>query len=334
MRFLKKIKHIEHIALWLFIFLMIFDYHFWDGNWAEALQATAFEVFTYILVFYVNLKFIIPTFLIKKGIIQYSFSIIIWFVLYVLMIKIVGWESYFYEAGFWRNVFSMFANFGLFWLISYLFWYYKSAQEARELHLKIKAEKLATEIKFLKNQISPHFIFNTLNNIYALVLQGKSNAAPMLAKLSTILRYALYDSSQEKVFLEKEIHAIEQYIELQLLKSPISENIDFYTEGNFNNLKIVPLLFLSLVENCFKHGNLNHSEDAWIKISLIFDNDTLHFSTENSVDKFTKQPFNESSSSIGNQNIQRQLLLNYPNTHELKTTEKNNIYSTEITLFF
>ena len=193
LRVIKNIRHLEQYALWVFMFLFVFDYHFWENNWWEAISSTSAELFFYILIFYVNYKVIIPQFLAKGKRLTYFFFVILFLSFYITFIRLSGLEYYFYEAAFWRNTLSMTINFGLFWLISTLFWYYQKLQKEREMQLQLKAEKLETELRFLKNQISPHFIFNTLNNIYALVQQGHKNAAPMLAQLSAILRYILYE---------------------------------------------------------------------------------------------------------------------------------------------
>ncbi len=327
---IKKIRYLEHYTLWVFMFLMIFDYHFWEGNWGEAIRFTCIEIFLYVLVFYFNFRVAIPIFLKENKIVQYTLSLIAFLFVYILMIKKGGIEAYLYEGSYWRNMMSMTINFTLFWLISSLYWYYKRMQKERENQLRLTAEKLEAEMKFLKNQISPHFIFNTLNNIYSLVQQGHKNAAPMLAKLSDILRYLLYDSSKEKVLLEKEINTIKKYIELQLLRKPKSENVDFYREGNGSNLRIPPLILLNFVENCFKHSNLDKSEAAWIKIScLVKDGNQLHFTTENSKESSVQR---QRENGLGNGNIRRQLELNYPNMHTLTIEDKGEIYTTSFSV--
>lgn len=330
LRFLKQIKYLEHYALWVFMFLFVFDVHFWDDEWLEAISFTLLELFVYVLIFYLNYLLFIPLFLAKGKKINYFLSIIFFLILHILGIKISGLEWYLYEISFWRNILSMTINFGLFWLVSTLYWYYKKLQEEREMQLTLQTEKLAAELRFLKNQLSPHFIFNTLNNIYSLVQQGHKNAAPMLAQLSTILRYILYESSKDKVLLSKELATIKEYIELQLYRKPASTNVDFYQEGLLENYQIIPLLLLNFVENCFKHGNLDQSETAWIKIScIISDAGQLEFITENSKDKITLK---QDIGGIGNTNIQRQLLLNYADAHELITTVEEDVYKIKLTL--
>ncbi|MGK0365197.1 MAG: two-component system LytT family sensor kinase [Saprospiraceae bacterium] len=327
---LNKIKNWEHYILWMFMFLFVGDYHFYDGNWMEALRLTSIESGLYIIVFYFNYSFAIPYVSEKYGKFIYALLTFSFLILYILFIKIAELEELLYEGEYWRNIISMAINFSLFWMISTLLKIYQKSQKEEAQQLELKAVQLESELKFLKTQLSPHFIFNTLNNIYSLVKQGHENAAPMLAKLSAILRYVLYDSSRKKVFLEKEINTIKEYIELQLLRKPKSENIDFYKEGSISDLQIAPLLLINFVENCFKHGNIDKSEDAWIKISCISSADKkLVFTTENSKEGETKLT---GKAGLGNGNVKRQLELYYPNKHQLEVAETKETFTVELML--
>lgn len=327
MNFLQKIRGIEHFGFWLFIYLFIFDYHLYEDNWLEAICFTGAEVITYMIVFYLHYEVLLKRFLDKKQHLFYVGGLILLTGGYMFLMRKTGLENFFYEIGGWRNIFSMLLNVALFCLMSTMFFYYKKWQRAREEQLLLKSEKLEAELRFLKNQISPHFIFNSLNNIYSLMQQSNENAAPMLAKLSKILRYLLYDGNREEVSLEKEIEVIEQYIELQLMRKPTSENIDFYKEGNFKNLKITPLILLSLVENAFKHGDLDTNSEGWLKVNCI-SADGLEFSVENSS---RKNLLSTDHDGIGNENIRRQLALKYPD-HSLQIENSKDSYLVNLKL--
>jgi LytS/YehU family sensor histidine kinase len=162
-----------------------------------------------------------------------------------------------------------------------------------------------------------------LNNIYTLAIQKHDNTAPMVAKLSTLLRHILYEGTQNQVLLKKEMDTLKQYIELHLLRKPRSQNIDFYSEGNMNTWKIAPMLLINLVENAFKHSQIDQNENAWIKInSEINDNGELVFSTEN-----TAFPTMQSEvGGIGLQNMRRQLDLDYPDQHTLNIKNEQGIF--------
>lgn len=329
LKFIKNSNHLEQYALWLFMFLFVFDYHFWEDNWLDAIQMTSIELSLYLLIFYVNYKVVIPLLLEKGKQTLYILVLFLFLVSYIFLLKTTGLEYLLYEGAFWRNALSMTINFSLFWLISTLSWYYKKLQKERETQLQLKAEKLETELRFLKSQISPHFIFNTLNNIYALVQQGHKNAAPMLAQLSTILRYILYDSARDQVFLSKEIATIQEYIQLQLYRKSKSSNIDFYQEGKLNGLQIAPLMLLNFVENCFKHSNIDTNENGWIKISCMVHDGHIELITENSTDKIIQK---NDIGGIGTQNVIRQLELKYKDKHSLNTKKEDGVFIVRLTI--
>ncbi len=227
-------------------------------------------------------------------------------------------------------MFSMLLNTLLFLLISTLYWHFKQWQEERERQLILRSEKLEAELKFLRTQISPHFIFNTLNNIYSLALEGHENAAPMVAKLSGILRYVLYDGADERVFLKKEMEALRQYGDLFLLKKPRSRNVDFFVEGSLNGWQIAPMLLVNIIENALKHSNLEQDETAWVKVHAeISEGGSLVFTAENSV-------LNSASASepggIGLPNLRRQLEINYPGNYQLEMKSEGQIFSVTLRL--
>lgn len=326
---LKNIRGFDQIAFWLFMFLFVADYHFFDDDWGRAIEVTTLEILTFATVSYVNLFILMPLFFGKKKYFLFGIGAVLTVVLMIIITRGTGLECHLYDAEGFRNIVSMMLNYSLFFLLSSLYWYYKDRQKQLQRQLTLKNEKLEAELKFLKTQISPHFLFNTLNNIYALAYQKHDNAAPMVAKLSKIMRYIIYDGNVETVPLEKEIETLRSYIDLHLMRKPRSENIDFYAEGNFKNHQIAPLLLINFVENCFKHSDIDKNEDSFIKIvcQIIGENE-LHFSTENSFEPNSK---NKDWGGIGLENVRRQLALNYE-VHDLKIYSKNNIFKLELSL--
>lgn len=328
--FIKHSKTTEHTVFWLFIWFFIFDYYFIESNWAEAIGNTSLEVFSYATLVYFNLLVLIPSFLKKEKQLLYFFTLTATIGSYVFLLRTTGLEKQFYEFEGWRNVFSMVLNTSLFLLISLLYWYFKQWQVAREQQLLLQSEKLQAELNFLRSQISPHFLFNTLNNIYALALQKHDNAAPMVAKLALLLRNMLYDNASGQALLQKEIEMVKQYIELNLLRKPHSANVDFYAEGDTGSLKIVPMLLLNFTENCFKHSSIDNDENAYVKIGCeIGKNGFLIFTTENSnSDKVTISE----NRGIGLQNACRQLELNYPDNYKLEINNELESFKIKLTI--
>lgn len=194
----------------------------------------------------------------------------------------------------------------------------------------LRKEHLKSELNFLKSQIQPHFFFNTLNNLYALTLE-KSNLAPdVVLKLSDIMQYVIYDVNKPKVALLNEIEYIQNYVDLELLRCNKDADVTINLKGNVNNVKIPPLIFLSYIENCFKHGNKN-SNDFYICIDIENHNDNfLIFNLENSFDNNQNHYIKKLKSGIGNANTKRRLDLIYKETYTLDIQQNSNTYTVSL----
>jgi two-component system, LytTR family, sensor kinase len=199
-----------------------------------------------------------------------------------------------------------------------LFYFIRSWYEEQQRVQKLMQEKTLAELELLKSQVHPHFIFNTLNNIYSVALVKSPETAKLISHLSSFLNYNLYESKQSKVSLSSEIRYIEHYIELQRNRygSKLDVSLNIYDE--IRDLTIAPLLLLPLVENGFKHGIANSIEHGWIRIDV--SRQPGHFSVkiENSVEEQTTQETSTDEGGIGLKNVQQRLQLIYPGTHDLK----------------
>lgn len=199
---------------------------------------------------------------------------------------------------------------------------------------KIKSKQLETELGLLKAQFNPHFLFNTLNNLYGLAQKQAKGTADGIAQLSHLMRYIIYDSNVSKIELEKEIHQIEQLIKLQKLRFSEDDNIsiEFNIEGYVKLLQIPPMLLIPFVENAFKHG-LSLCKSSFIKISLRTDDSKLYFSVENSVHT-TNGLQDKLDSGIGLKNVRRRLELLYPDLHELTIQQENEVFKIKLTITY
>lgn len=330
MKIFSYTKQLAHIVFWLFMWLFIFDYYYEEAKLAPAIGYTTLEILTYATLVYFNLLFLIPLFLKRGFTVFYILAVSLSITGYILILHYSGLEKLFYDHLGWRNVFSMLLNASLFMLVSLLFWYFKQWQLEKEKQLILQNEKLAAELNFLRTQMNPHFIFNTLNNIYSLSLQKHENAAPMIANLSAILRYTLYEGTDGHVSLQHELKAVQQLIDIYLMAKPKSSNVVFNIEGDPGAWQIVPMLLLHFTENCFKHSNMNTDSKAFIKINCaISAQGQFIFSTLNSY--LPVKPAG-TDGGIGLQNARRQLELFYPQAHILEMKADSNIYYTTLTL--
>jgi len=190
---------------------------------------------------------------------------------------------------------------------------------------KLEIEKIKSELSFLKAQFQPHFLFNTLNNIYSLTLNNNPLAGKSILQLSGLLRYVLYESETEKVDLQKEISHLQEYIELEKIRFVARLELSFNISGNVSDKKITPILLIPFLENAFKHASNKLNEKIWITIDLIVKETNLHFTVENSVFPEGKTQMHNNYSGIGLENVKRRLSLLYEN-YTLNYGLKENYY--------
>lgn|SRR5690554_48641 len=187
----------------------------------------------------------------------------------------------------------------------------------------IGQEKLKSEVAYLKAQINPHFMFNTLNSLYALTLEKSDEAPEAILKLSDIMRYVVIESGNEKVELRKEINYIKSYIELQKLRLDTNTDFQLHISGQINSQKITPLIFIPFIENAFKYG-LRTNQKNFIHIQINIFPQSVEMSIENS--KSSGYPKNHKKSHTGIQNTKKRLMYIYPNQHKLKINDGDNSF--------
>lgn len=201
------------------------------------------------------------------------------------------------------------------------YWYHDQ-QRTRAL----ASEKLEAELKFLKSQIHPHFLFNTLNNLYALSLKKSDDAPEVVLRLSGLVNYMLYDASAPRVPLSREIESIHNYIALEKIRYGNSLDIFFDVSGDISGTQIAPMLLLPFVENSFKHGASDETEDKWITVNLNVNNEYLTFKVENGKAEPRINPRENYPGGIGLKNVKRRLELLYPDRHELKIYDEDTTF--------
>ncbi|WP_053975867.1 sensor histidine kinase [Mangrovimonas xylaniphaga] len=185
--------------------------------------------------------------------------------------------------------------------------------------------KLHSELQHLQYQLQPHFFFNSLNNIYALVDTAPETAKTSLHGLAKLMRYLLYDTKTESVSLSHEIDFIKRYIELGKIRIPETTQVNYTFPVVSQNIKIAPLLFISLIENAFKHG-VSANKEGDISFNMDINNNKVLFVSKNP--NFPKEKSDKSGSGIGLENLKKRLELLYPGKHSLTTELKDNTYTT------
>ncbi|WP_299314768.1 histidine kinase [uncultured Aquimarina sp.] len=196
----------------------------------------------------------------------------------------------------------------------------------------LEKEKATSELKFLKTQIQPHFLFNTLNNLYALTLIKSDLAPEIVLKLSGLLDFILYQSNESTISIHKEIELLQGFIDLESLR--YGDKLDLVFENNIDNAntQIAPLMLLPIIENAFKHGSSGNPDNARIRIKLSVVNLELDFEVHNTKPKIHLLDVDHNKSGIGTINLKRQLELTYPNKNRLKVDNSLDSYSVKLYL--
>ena len=208
-------------------------------------------------------------------------------------------------------------------IILILRWVFKQTRAI----LTLKNEKTKTELQHLKSQVNPHFFFNTLNNLYGLVGTDAKKAQDLILKLSDMMRYSIYEGEKDTVSLEEEVEYLKNYIELHKMRYRKEINIKFINDISENH-KVMPLLFIILLENAFKHGVENLRENAYVHINLKSENNQIFFDIENNFDPTIETEHK----GIGLNNLNRRLELVYPKNHTLSFSKTNDVYKAQLNI--
>jgi len=195
----------------------------------------------------------------------------------------------------------------------------------------LRNEQMRSELSFLRSQISPHFIFNILNSIvYLIRTKADKKAEEVTIRLSSLMRYMLYDSDQSMVPLDREVEYVKNYIDLQRMRFEDDVQIDFEVKGAVDGSMIEPMLLIPFVENSFKHG-VGFVREPYIKVLLAFQKGILRFEVENKIGKLIEDS-KDDSSGIGLKNVKRRLELLYPNEHKIEVIENDKLFKVQLDL--
>ena len=290
--------------------------------------------FLFPLIFYFNYFFIMPRYY-KKGNIKLAwfgwilllstFILLRYLIQEVLFFHWLGIQNYFEGTSISYYIFDNIYYGGILIVMSFLFWIIDDNFKSQKENLVLMEEKKTAQLAFLKNQVNPHFIFNTLNNIYSLVSSKSDKALPSIEKLSQLMRYMYKDSDAPQVSLQDELNYITSFIDLQSIRLSNKESIQYQFSENIGQYNIAPLLLIPFIENMFKHGVLNQVQKP-LQINITIHNYTLELTTTNFINTLHK----DDASGIGLDNVKKRLILLYPNKHKLIIEIKDNIYTTNL----
>jgi two-component system LytT family sensor kinase len=344
----KILPIILHVLAWLTLVILpqLIINRFWGNNNYVAWEFY-FNALVYGLIFYINYLWLVPSyFLSNRKPLYFLLACLVIVALYFLFRHINS--HYIHDPVREKAMADVIEKLGdkrpmrrapfrqmqvyFFTLLSILVTGFSLGLKVLERHSvaekrqkELEKEKLNSELAFLKNQVSPHFFFNTLNNIYSLIEISKDDAQEAVLKLSKLMRYLLYESEQGRTLLSHEVDFMKNYIDLMKLRlsNKVELKIDF--PDNLTEHNIPPLLFVPFIENAFKHG-ISYREKSFVHIALKSENDKIFFQCSNSLTSKAEKTHSENHSGIGLENVKKRLNLLFPESHILKIDTSGNCF--------
>jgi sensor histidine kinase YesM len=329
----KKYRFIIHLVVWSAIFLLPYIFSSENQKLKDADEIgfrnlNTATIFLWMGLFYLNAEILIPALVYSKRYLLYILSLLILFSvimgLHGLLFPIFVPSHHF---NFFRSSAHNTIPFLFTIMVSATYKIFLDRIEADAKASERQKENLKSELSFLRSQISPHFLFNVLNNIVAMVRMKSEDLEPTVIKLSSLLQYMLYETDEEKVLLKNEVEYLQSYIDLQQMRfsSKLNMQVNFEVKEEWHAIE--PMLLIPFIENAFKHGN-GMLQNPEIRISLKVENGLLDFHVKN---KYAEEESpKDKTSGIGLTNVKRRLALLYENKHLLSIDKSNGWYSVSL----
>jgi len=322
---------------WTLLTLIIYNTISSFRNYSEALSRTALNVIFIVTFFYGNAKVLINNYYEKR---RYGWWLVLTLIFWLSMSALRSWsEVFFYDGsvidqnipgqrGQWRTflIYSLLSF--LLLILSALYQFLENRMEVEMRNRELTAMHNEAQLNFLKAQINPHFLFNTLNNIYAAATLNHAKTADMVLKLSDLLRYVTYETKSERVPLEKEMKIVRSVIELYIMCAQLPPDITVEMNGEVNMATIEPMLLLPVVENALKHGNMGDDDSGFMRVRVDVNDTSLHFEVINSYDPLNRQK--DHTGGVGLANIRSRLRLQYPDKHQLVISPGQDTYTVSV----
>jgi len=327
---------LRHLLFWVFILnYFTWGFGFQKGHMEEAYIRNLKFIPGHIFVVYPLLYFLIPRFLMNK---KYA----LFFTGFLCLIMVAALFTEQMQLNFSGS--DIMAGFNLGWgknILPFIhvaaiataikFIKYAYLQEGRAIIAK--QQKTVAELELLKAQIHPHFLFNTLNNLFALTLRRSPDSPNVVMRLSELLKFMIFESRKDLISLEKEIKLLSNYIDLEKIRYDKELELSISFTGNISGKQIHPLLLLPLLENSFKHGMSQQLEQKWISLELHVEKNNLYFKLANSKDPDEiKDTIPGKTKGIGLENVKRRLNLLYPGKHKMQVTDDAEMFLVSIEL--
>jgi two-component system sensor histidine kinase AlgZ len=333
----------QHVVFWVFVFLVFTLMYSVKSTLWISFHNNLFYIPLHMCYFYLLAYVLLPRYLYVGKYARFAFSLLLLMFTMVICSRLVDIfiaspyiisqvptvEQEFVDLVYKRTFLQKIADEVLFMnalkMMHFIIWAALGIKLFRMWYER-KQAALHAELNALKGQIHPHFLFNTLNNLYALTLTNSSKASQVVLGLSDMLRYMLYECNTDQVSLQKEVLMLQQYVSLEKLRYEDRIDLNFTISGDLENKQIAPLIMLTFIENAFKHGASNTVNDAWVNINLHAEGNRLKLKVSNNKPETAAPDADANHGHIGLQNVQKRLELLYPSAHQLKILDDDDAF--------
>ena len=338
--FSSKYRLWRHLLFWLvFTFLtsiVYVNYSHGSRNLQRQMFLGTVWLPARILYCYPLMYWVIPNYLLKSKYVQFAILIIIWFTagwllnylfranIFIPLQVALGFNNIVMDPWQPGSFLLLTTAAGLTCIIVLFKYWFRKQQE----WLQAEKEKVSAELQLLRAQVHPHFLFNTLNNIYSFSLENSPKTPGLILKLSSLLSYVLYDCRTDEVLLENEIAIMKNYIDLEKERYGNKIEISWGVKGDLSDKYISPLLLLPFIENAFKHGTSDQLEKPWLSVDMSVNQDSLKCKIANS----KNENVSSNKVGIGIENVKKRLALLYPENHELKLSDAEDFFVVSLSL--
>jgi two-component system, LytTR family, sensor histidine kinase AlgZ len=335
--FSSKYRVWRHISFWVLQGLLIAfawatgPYPLWQCLLASLVWLPVYMAYCYPFIYGVLPRVLLKGRYVQFGVIALLWGLAGWFVNYYFRLyiwiplqDIFGFPKINRNPGQQGNFFALIAV----WCFASTIVLFKHWLKKQQEWLQAEKEKVTAELQLLKAQIHPHFLFNTLNNIYSFSLEASPKTPELILKLSSLLSYMLYDCKADQVLLEKEIEVMKDYADLERERYGNKIEISWQVEGEIEGKYIAPLLLLPILENAFKHGTSEQLEKPWLSFDLVIKQESMKCKVVNSKNEFVPV----SNHGIGIENVKKRLHFLYPGKYELKLNDEGDFFVVSLLL--
>lgn len=333
-RQLKQLLHnrvLQHLILWAFSFLILINILRVSAELkpVDIVYTLVFHI-PIIMAVYINLMVLIPRYLAQQKYLHYmgfvSLSVLAGAEFYIYLFD--KWIDFIFP-GFYFIAYYGFWDITLYLIVFLLLSSLIKLARAWFIVKNLEQENTENKLKALRSQLNPHFLFNSLNNIYSLSRKKDDSTPQVILQLSDILRYVIYDTDRETTELQQEVEFIRKYVALQQLRLQHKDGVKLVIEGQIGEQKIAPLLFIPFIENSFKHGQTSHPEDDFIDINLVGRKESVYFRIRNRVGKSDLREKGRYKG-IGIHNVKKRLNLLYKDRYHLEINRNKSIFEVKL----